>query len=292
MDSAQGFRERLRERGIRPSRHRGQNFLLDRNLLEAMVRDANVVPGDRILEIGCGPGFLTERLVAAGAAVLAIEIDKGLLAIARESLAKGAMVEWLEGDVLAGKNRLSRVVEAALDSFRPRALIANLPYAVATPCLVLLSRWSPALSRMNALVQLEVAERICASPGTKAYGAVSVRLQARYRTRILRRVPPQVFWPRPRVQSASVELVLRDSPPDAGIFEELEELLEAGFRTRRKRLLGGVRALAPEPFWKKILTGMSLPDGVRGEEIGVDQFLALASGLRRYRAEGAMGSDP
>jgi 16S rRNA (adenine1518-N6/adenine1519-N6)-dimethyltransferase len=278
-----GLRASLSARGFHPSRLRGQNFLLDENILRAIVRDAEVAPGDRVLEVGCGPGTLTACLLDAGAEVLSVEIEPRLLAIARERIDPRAPWRAIAGDVLATKSRLAPELEVELDAWGRFDLVANLPYAITTPLLVLLAGRATPPRRMTALVQLEAAERLCAEPGSKAFGAATVRLGARYRARVVREVGRQVFWPRPQVDSAVVRLDLREEAPAADVARALEDLVAAAFAMRRKRFLRTVSDLAPAPVFAALAAERGWSDGLRPEQLALGDWLAAARRLAAYR---------
>jgi 16S rRNA (adenine1518-N6/adenine1519-N6)-dimethyltransferase len=278
-----GLRAALIAHGFEPSRLRGQNFLLDENILRAIVRDAEVAPGDRVLEVGCGPGTLTSCLLDAGAEVLSVEIEPRLLALARERI--GAAERWraLECDVLAAKSRLAPELEAELDAWSSFDLVANLPYAITTPLLVLLASRAHPPRRMTVLVQLEAAERLCAEPGTKAFGAATVRLGVRYTARITRAVPRGVFWPRPQVESAVVRLERRATVLEPAVSCALEDLVATAFAMRRKRFLRTVEALAPAAFWSALAAERGWLDGVRPEQVVLAEWLEAARRLAALR---------
>ncbi len=230
------FRAALEERGFRPSRRLGQNFLLDENMMRAIVRDAQLAPGDFVLEVGAGCGFLSLHLLDAGADLLCVEIDERLLEIARAFLGGRGRVRFLCCDVLAGKHVLAGEVEAELPQDRRWHLVSNLPYAISGPLLAVLASHLRAPETMTVLVQREVAERIAAVPDTPQWGPLSIRLQVRYRPRIVRRVPADLFWPRPKVESAVVRL---ERLPDACGPDELahlDGLVGDLFRSRRQSL--------------------------------------------------------
>ena len=229
----------MAERGIRPSRARGQNFVADPNTIRRVVRLAGVGPGDRVVEVGAGTGQLTLALCAAGAEVLAIEIDRRLVGILREVVP--ASVRVVEADamdmdwdgVLAGGGG----GDGAGDDDDEWALVANLPYNVATPLVADLLDHVPAVTRMLVMVQREVAERLAAVPGGPGYGAVSVKVAYWARAKVVGRVPPTVFLPAPNVESALVEIVRRDRPAVPDVDRgRLFELVAAGFGQRRKML--------------------------------------------------------
>ncbi len=234
------FRAALDAAGFRPSRRLGQNFLLDDNMVRAIARDAELAAGDFALEVGAGCGFLTAELASLGVELLSVEIDPRLLEISRRFLAPFENVAFHGGDVLDGKHALAPEVLACLDERgAPWHAVGNLPYAVASPLLCVLTRLACPPQSITALVQTEVAERVVAAPGSKRRGTLSARIEPIYESEILRSVPAQLFWPRPRVESAVVRLVLRAEPPGREELARLDSLVDRLFSTRRK----GLRAI-------------------------------------------------
>jgi len=220
----------LDEHHLAPSKSLGQHFVVDPNTVERIVRLAGIVPGDQVLEIGPGLGSLTLALAAAGALVTAVEID-------------GDLVEVL-GELVPDSVRI--VHGNALSCDWPHllgagswVLVANLPYNVATPLVLTLLSEAPQVARMLVMVQREAADRLAASPGSKTYGAVTVRRAYHATARLVGEVSPEVFLPRPNVASALVELRRLPAPAVAGeiaSYEEIDRLVRAGFGGRRKML--------------------------------------------------------
>lgn len=276
------FRAALDAAGFRPSRRLGQNFLLDENVARAIARDGVERPGGEaegptVLEVGSGCGFLTVHLVDAGARVIAVEIDRRLAEVAREFVAPRGAVEWIRADVLRSKHELEPRVAAALPRAAPWQLVSNLPYSVASPLLVVLSRLANPPRAMTVLVQAEVAERLAAEPGQGAWGPLGIRVQALYRAAVLRRVPPQAFWPRPRVDSAVVRLDRRGRVPGDADLAALDRLVAAVFGTRRKTLRSSVgRLLGSRSTAERILESRGISGDLRPEELGLDALLELA----------------
>ncbi|MCO5169119.1 MAG: 16S rRNA (adenine(1518)-N(6)/adenine(1519)-N(6))-dimethyltransferase RsmA [Planctomycetes bacterium] len=244
------LRALLEAAGVRPTRASGQNFLVDENLAQAIARDGvgdDEAAGAVVLEVGTGPGILTELLLPRARHVVTVELDARLAALARERLGDDPRLTLVEADALASKSQLNpRVLEALappLAGGAPLRVVANLPYAVATPLVVgLLSERLP-LSLMVVMVQLEAAERFAAGVGDPAYGAVSVLCGALCeRVKLLRRVPPDVFWPRPKVTSAVVRFDPRPDRRDG--FEALAEVVRALFNYRRKTIARAARQVA------------------------------------------------
>ena len=206
---ARALRELADRHGIRPKRSLGQHFLIDPNLARAIASDAGVGPGDRVVEIGAGLGSLTRALAEAGAEVLAVEVDPSLIPALQESTAGLDRVRVLHADATDGEWR-----DELGDG--DWVLAANLPYNVATHLVLDTLQNVPQVRRLVVMVQREVGERLAAGPGEDAYGIPSVRVAYRAEGTLVRRVPPSVFWPRPKVESVIVRLVRRDEPPVHG----------------------------------------------------------------------------
>lgn len=261
--SRPAIRDLLADRGLAPRRDLGQNFVADPNTVRRIARAANVGPGDRVVEIGAGLGSLTLALAETGAHVTAVEVDHGVAAVLREVVADLDQVAVVEGDamtldwssVLAGADRW--------------ALVANLPYNVATPLVADLLDEVPAIAHMLVMVQKEVAQRLAAAPRTPAYGAVSVKVAYWATARLVGDVPASVFVPRPKVESALVEIVRR--PPPEVDRARLFGLVRAGFGQRRKMLRRSLADLVtPEQF-----AAAEVAPTARPEELGLDEWLRL-----------------
>lgn len=264
--------ELLERYGLRPSRALGQNFLVDPNTAERIVRLAGVRPGQRVLEIGAGLGSLTVALAAAGASVTALELDRRLVEVLREEAAP-AGVRVVEADAL-------RVDWAeVLGPEAPWALVANLPYNVATTIVIDLLERVPVLDPMLVMVQREVGERMAAAAGTDAYGAVSVKIAYWARAEVVGRVPPSVFVPRPKVDSALVRIVRRPVPavdPAEVSYERFGQVVSAGFAQRRKMLRGSLAGVvSPESFARA-----GIDPTARAEDLDVEAWGRLAAGAQ------------
>jgi len=272
-----GFRERLAAVGFRPSRRLGQNFLLDENLTRALVRDAGVQRGEFVLEVGPGLGFLTRPLLDAGARVLAVEVDERLFELLSQDLGQRTELELLRADALAGKHQLGAEVLERLPSAGEWQVVANLPYAISAPLMVVLSELEAPPRSMSVLVQREVAERICAGPGGGQWGPISVRLQAAYSVRLGRTLGTAMFWPRPKVDSAMVHLELRADAPSRADRAQLSALTSALFH-RRRQVLGRVlgEALGDRSQALELLAGLGIDPGARAETLSLEALGALA----------------
>ncbi len=230
--SRRQVRELLDELGLAPSRALGQNFVADPNTVRRIARLAGVGPGDRVVEIGPGLGSLTLALVETGAEVTAVELDRHLLPALRRVVDPHG-VRIVHGDALALD--WDELLGDG-DADRPWVLVANLPYNVATPLVLQLLERVPAITTMLVMVQREVAERLAARPGDPAYGIPSVKVAYRADAEVVGRVPPTVFVPQPRVESALVRLRRLPAPRVGADPHRLFRLVEAAFAQRRKML--------------------------------------------------------
>jgi 16S rRNA (adenine1518-N6/adenine1519-N6)-dimethyltransferase len=284
------FRSALEQEGFRPTKGLGQNFLVDPNAVRSIALDSGVGPGDRVLEVGAGCGFLTLALAELGAEVLAVEIDPRLVRVARRFLASVPGVRLIEADVLEGKRRLSARVAAELAAFSGWHLVSNLPYSIAGPVLALAARCEPRPRTISVLVQAEVAQRISAQPGDSAWGTLSARLALFYRARPGRRVGAQLFWPRPRVESRVVHLEpAADLPLERGDIAAYDELVDRLFQQRRKQL-GTVLAdlLGERSRAEALVRGAGLDPRARPQELAPAALLELSrSSLWRARSGGS-----
>jgi 16S rRNA (adenine1518-N6/adenine1519-N6)-dimethyltransferase len=262
--------ELLAGAGLAPRRDLGQNFVADPNTVRRIATLAAVGEGDRVVEIGAGLGSLTLALADTGADVLAVEVDRGIVPVLREVVSDRANVEVLEADAMTVD---WREILAARAGERSWTLVANLPYNVGTPLVLDLLDEVPEISSMMVMVQREVAQRFAASPGSKQYGAVSVKTAYWADARLVATVPASVFVPRPNVESALVRID-RHEPPDARP-DELFALVKQAFGQRRKMLrrsLDGV--VAAEQFE---IAGIS-PES-RPEQLGIDDWVRLTRAL-------------
>jgi 16S rRNA (adenine1518-N6/adenine1519-N6)-dimethyltransferase len=271
----------LDEHGLSPRRAFGQNFVVDPNTVRRIARLADVGPDDHVVEIGAGLGSLTLALADTGATVRAVEIDRGIVPVLRSVVADRSNVDVVEADALTAD------WDQLLTGAPTWTLVANLPYNVATPLVADLLDGVPRITRMLVMVQREVGERFAAHPGSKAYGAVSVKVAYWATARLVGDVPPTVFHPRPNVTSSLVEVVRRPAPlvPE-GVApvtpEALFSLVRAGFAQRRKMLR---RALAgrvtPEQFARATVS----PEA-RAEDLDVLDWGRLAAAVAADRTTG------
>lgn len=246
----------------------GQNFLADPNLLAAIVREAEIAPEDVVLEVGVGEGVLTSRLAEAASLVHAIEIDRGLEPLLTEVAADPRVrLHW--GDVM-------RFDFGSLEP-APTAMVANLPYSVATPVILTTIGELPSVARWTVMVQREIGDRLRAAPGSRLYGGPSVLAQLATEVKMLRKVSPEVFRPRPRVSSAVLSLV-RTGPAAS---PALRTLVREAFAHRRKSLARSLELARPGRLQatRAALTRLGLPADARAEALSPGQFAALAAAL-------------
>jgi 16S rRNA (adenine1518-N6/adenine1519-N6)-dimethyltransferase len=258
---------------LRPSRALGQNFLADPNTARRIVRLAGAGPGDRVLEVGPGVGSLTVALaeaVAPGGEVLALELDRHLVPVLTEVVADAPGVRVVQGDAMTAD------YGALLGDERPWTMVSNLPYNVATPLMARLLDDVPTLGTLSVMVQKEVAERLAAPPGTPDCGGISVKVAYHATARIVGVVPPTVFVPRPKVDSAIVRFERRAVPPvDVPSAEGLFALARAGFGQRRKSLRQALRPLLGGDV-DAVLAAAGIPGLTRAENLTLEEWAALA----------------
>jgi 16S rRNA (adenine1518-N6/adenine1519-N6)-dimethyltransferase len=264
---------------IRPTKQRGQNFVIDANTVRRIVRAADVRPDDHVLEVGPGLGSLTLGLLPNVASVTAVEIDTALAGALPETVAEYA------SDVA---DRLTVVADDALtltgDDPRlqaaPTAVVANLPYNVAVPVLLHLLAEFESIDRVLVMVQLEVADRLAAAPGSKVYGVPSVKAAWFGEVRRVGLVGRNVFWPSPNVDSGLVSIVRRPAPHTAVARDEVFAVVDAAFAQRRKTLRSALSGLAGSAARaEQVLLSAGVDPGLRGERIAVADFVRIAEAM-------------
>jgi len=283
------LKDLFKQVGFTIDARRGQNFLVDLNLVDLLVRSAVIDPADVVLEVGTGTGVVTERTSAVASRVIAAEIDQRLAQLARERLVERDNVVLVEGDALESKHRFAPGLLDALDAAlaaSPRGrllLVSNLPYCVATPVISnLLARPRP-FDVAVVTVQREMAERMTAIAGTSSYNALSVWVGAQCRGEIIRVLPPSVFWPRPKVESAIVRLDLEpERRARIADLDRFHDFVREVFCHRRKLLRGVLARMAAgrdkdagRRVVEEVFAALSLPPEVRAEEIPPDDFVRL-----------------
>ena len=271
-------RQLAAELDLRPTKQRGQNFVIDANTVRRIVREAGVGPDDVVLEVGPGLGSLTLALLEVGARVVAIEIDERLATRLPVTVAEHA------------PEAIDRLHVVAADALRvtevpgppPTTLVANLPYNVSVPVLLHLLTLLPSLERGLVMVQAEVADRLAAGPGSKVYGIPSVKAAWFADVRRAGTVGRHVFWPEPNVDSGLVSWVRRDPPATTATRQQVFAVVDAAFAQRRKGLRGALRGLAGSTeAAEKALAVAGIAPLERGESLTVADFARIAEALER-----------
>ena len=270
--------------GIRPTKQRGQNFVIDANTVRRIVRAAGLEPDDVVVEVGPGLGSLTLALLGAVSRVVAIEVDP-LLAralpatVERFAPAYADRLEVVEADAL-------RVGE--LPGPAPTALVANLPYNVSVPVLLHLLALLPSLRKGLVMVQSEVADRLAAAPGSRTYGVPSVKAAWYADVRRAGAIGRNVFWPAPNVDSGLVAWERREPPAVSVTREEVFAVVDAAFAQRRKTLRSTLKNLAGSAeAAEAALAHAGISPMARGESLGVEDFARVAEGLAQVKSGGA-----
>jgi 16S rRNA (adenine1518-N6/adenine1519-N6)-dimethyltransferase len=271
IDGLPPLRDVITRHGLAARKSLGQNFLLDLNLTAKIARQAGDLTGCDVLEIGPGPGGLTRGLLAEGARkVLAIEKDDRCLpALAEIAAAYPGQLEVIGGDALE--------VDPLAHLTPPIRVVANLPYNVGTELLVRWltpPQWPPFWQSLTLMFQREVAERIVATPGSKAYGRLALLASWRAEARIVISLPPEAFSPPPKVSSAVVHLTALPEPRYPADARVLERVVAMAFNQRRKMLRAALKGLAPDIEDRLIASGIKPTD--RAETVSLEQFCALA----------------
>jgi 16S rRNA (adenine1518-N6/adenine1519-N6)-dimethyltransferase len=279
------IRELADRLGLRPSKQRGQNFVIDPNTIRRIVGLAQLQGSDDVLEVGPGLGSLTLGLLAAGHRVLAVEVDPALAGalmqtVERHGPARTGDLTVVTADALTLDGPLLCSADAqgpARASGQPAALVANLPYNVAVPVLLHVLATLPTIARVLVMVQAEVADRLAAEPGSRTYGVPSVKARWYGEVRKVATISRNVFWPVPNVDSALVRLVRGSPPLTTATRDEVFDVIDAAFAQRRKTLRA---ALAP---WAgsaaaadAALRAAGIDPGTRGESLTVEDFARIA----------------
>jgi 16S rRNA (adenine1518-N6/adenine1519-N6)-dimethyltransferase len=292
------LQDKFRRAGVLPQIRFGQNFLIDLNLIDLIMRTAELSTKDVVLEIGTGMGSLTTKMALYAGSVVTVEIDPMMAQLAKEELAPYGNVTILQRDALRNKNNLH---DEVLETVRQKMsaipgsrfkLVANLPYNVATPIISNLLQVEPLVDKMVVTIQKELAERIAAKPKTKDYSALSIWIQSQCDVEIVRVMPPSVFWPRPKVDSAILSIT-----PNANLrarvvdLEYFHQTVRALFFHRRKFLRGVVVSAMKDKLSKErvdqLLLEANLDANSRAEELPVEQIIDLVDRLRIAEANEA-----
>lgn len=272
-------REIIDKYGFMFQKRFGQNFLIDGNVVEKIVREAGVTKDDFVLEIGPGIGTMTQYLAEAAREVAAVEIDSSLIPILKDTLKEWDNVTVINNDIL--KTDIKKIANEK-NGGKPVKVVANLPYYITTPIIMGLFEKNVPVDSITVMVQKEVADRMQVGPGTKDYGALSLAVQYYAKPEIVANVPPNCFMPRPKVGSAVIKLTRYEKPPVEVHDERLMfRLIRASFNQRRKTLVNGIKnsgdfSLGKEEI-EKIFEKCGLPLNIRGEALTLEQFAMLAN---------------
>ena len=278
LSSPETIKEFLRKNNISPSRDRGQNFLIDKNVLEKIIESANLKKDDVVLEIGAGFGTLTERLAQKAGKVITVESDRGILPILRRNLENYKNVEIIEKDVLSVVNYESKIMNYEYK------IVANLPYQITSIVLRKFLENEPRPNEMMVMVQKEVAERICAISGEMSILAVSVQFFGQ--PEIIQIVPRSSFYPAPEVDSAILRISRIKNESETNLkridAKDFFRVVKVGFSARRKQLhnnlANGLRLKSEEA--KNILLDLGLDIQVRAQDLSVDDWINLGNKLK------------
>ncbi|ONK13744.1 16S rRNA (adenine(1518)-N(6)/adenine(1519)-N(6))-dimethyltransferase RsmA [Streptomyces sp. MP131-18] len=273
--------------GLRPTKQRGQNFVIDANTVRRIVRAADIGEDDAVVEVGPGLGSLTLALLDGAGHVTAVEIDDVLAAALPATIA--ARLPARAGRFALVHEDAMRVT--ALPGPPPDALVANLPYNVAVPVLLHMLATFPSIRRGLIMVQSEVADRLAAAPGSKVYGVPSVKTAWYAEARRAGSIGRSVFWPAPNVDSGLVALVRRDPPPTTASRADVFAVVDAAFAQRRKTLRSALAGWAGSPAAAEAACAAAgVPSGARGEALSVADFARLAEHRPVRNAPSAGGS--
>ena len=253
-----------------PGKQLGQNFMIDSNLLDFIVKATSVAEGELILEVGPGFGALTRALLAAGAKVIAVEYDKRLCEYLENNIGNKNFT-LVQGD--ACRVNFQEILK---DANGPYRCVANLPYSISTIFIAKMLELEKRPTEMLFMLQKEMALRIASGPGTKNYGALSVRCQAVYDVEYMRTIPPQVFYPPPEVESAIARFVEKKDAPATEVLSLLEKIVRPAFAQRRKKMRGVLKHTFDLEKIDKALEATGISPDARPETIDVKTFVKFA----------------
>lgn len=275
LSSSQTIRNVVKKYGFRFTKSLGQNFLKDESVVEDIVGSAELTVEEVVLEIGPGIGVMTEKIAEQAGSVIAVEIDQNLIPILKDTLSHHQNVILVNKDIL--KTDLKELKEQYFPDRLPK-IIANLPYYITTPIIMMFLESGFEFNSMTVMMQKEVAQRIVAGPGSKTYGALSVMVQYYTQVEKVLDVPRGAFVPEPNVES----MVLRLSPHETPIVkvdshEMFRRTVKAGFSTRRKTLLNALSNNFPKDMVREALEVSGVDPGLRAEKLDIEAFAKLAN---------------
>lgn len=268
------FKQVLIDNEFRFNKSFGQNFLTDKNLLSAIVRDSGIEPNDVVLEIGAGAGALTTELCKVAKKVISFEIDENLKPVLATTLAEFSNVEVVFADAL--KMQTAEIEKLVGEKFH---LVANLPYYITTPLVMKFLEETNKVKSLTIMVQKEVAERFTANPGTKDYGSITVAINSKANAKITRIVNRKLFYPVPNVDSAVVHIRINENKLNLKDEKTFQKLYKSAFSMRRKTLINNLSkdfGMGKEEL-KIILSKVGLDENVRGESLSAEKFAELSN---------------
>ncbi|MHC4637782.1 MAG: 16S rRNA (adenine(1518)-N(6)/adenine(1519)-N(6))-dimethyltransferase RsmA [Planctomycetota bacterium] len=287
MQTKQEIQKLLAAIGVAPNHRRGQNFLIDLNLMRLLIDSADIHSNDVILEVGTGTGSLTQALAERAGLVITVELDNIIAQIAKQQLREYTNIEFLQKDILESKNKIDTSVKEAIIKAKNQysgrlMLVANLPYSVACPTMINLITTEPKAVAMYVTVQKEVAERMTANPGNKIYGAISIYLAATGDVKLLRTLKPTVFWPRPDVDSAMVSFKYnKQKASRIHNFPLLTETVNLFMQHKRKMLKACVKfaagQLANIHNWSTVFADSCIDPHWRPENLSPENYISIAN---------------
>jgi len=281
-------RSAIKKFGLHPTKSLGQNFLTDVNILEGIAEAANITKDDLVLEVGPGLGSLTAELAERAGMVAAVEIDRRLIQVLKDTLKDYSNIEIIHGDILKinVQDELAAVIAAKGGKWSPEALkiVANLPYYITTPVVMALLESGMRVKTMVFMVQKEVADRMRADPGGKEYGALSVAVQYYSKPSVVMEVPPSSFIPQPDVDSTVIKLDVYEKPPVELLEKDLFfRVVKAAFGQRRKTLVNALNNAGCFNLGKEQIKGLLAKTGIgenqRGETLSIEQFAQLSNDI-------------
>jgi 16S rRNA (adenine1518-N6/adenine1519-N6)-dimethyltransferase len=285
VQSKRQIQQILEAEGIRPNKRLGQHFLIDLNLMRLLVDSADLHKNDVVLEVGCGTGSLTDILAEKAGRVVAVDADKKLIKIAEYQLEKYENIDFFASDILDGKNSISNIVINSIRNAREKyegrlLLVSNLPYNVASPLILNLITGSMRADAMYVTIQKEVADRMIAVPGSKNYGILSVFLAATGTVKMIRRLRPVVFWPRPKVDSTMLSFIF--NPEKASRITNMElfsQIVRFFMKYRRKTILAcsklAVGSLKQKVKWPDVFNSCRIDSSLRPAQLFPEDYIAI-----------------
>ena len=288
--SSPGTVKRIREKyGLQLAKSLGQNFITDRNVLDKIIEGAGIGSGDMVLEIGPGIGVLTAELAENAAFVTAVEIDARLIPVLEETLAEYSNIQIVNQDIL--KTDIGRIIDENREAGRFTGkvhVIGNLPYYITTPIVMKLLEDRVPADSITVMMQKEVADRISAAPGSRTYGAISVAVQYFCRVSRVTDVPKEAFVPRPKVESAVLNLEpIENKETELKDEKMFLRCVKAGFAQRRKTLLNSLASAGglDKERVRRILAAAGIDPGRRAETLSVEEFVKIANETAKETAD-------